>query len=201
MLKNKIILIAATGFAAAAVQALQSDSSKPIEIAADRFSGDQVQQTAIYTGNVEVHQGSLEMHGDRMDLSVNKKGYRTGVMTGRQARFKQQRDNPDPRISEWMHAQADKMIYNEEKDTITLITNARLTRTENGVLKDEATGQLIVYDIRNARSQAQGGMVSGERQRVTTIIAPRKKDNESGSSAKDTTGLRSSDSIGARRKE
>lgn len=51
----------------------------------------------------------------------------------------------------------DKLIYNEEKDTITLINNARLTRTENGVLKDEATGQTIVYDIRNARSVAEGG--------------------------------------------
>ena len=75
------------------------------------------------------------MHGDRLDLQITPKGYRVGVLTGKLATFKQQRDNPNPKISEWMHAEADKLIYNEEKDTITLINNARLTRTENGVLK------------------------------------------------------------------
>ena len=155
--------------------ALQSDSSKPIEIAADRFSGDQIQQTAVYSGNVEVRQGSIEIRGDRLELRITPKGYRIGTMTGRLARFKQQRDNKDPKISEWMHAEAEKLIYNEETDSITLQNRARLSRTENGQLRDEATGHMITYDIRNARSQVVGGTVSGQHQRVTTVIAPRKK--------------------------
>lgn len=192
---KKIVFLALAALLAQGASALQSDSSKPIEIAADSFSGDQVKQTAIYTGKVEVHQGTLEMHGDRLDLQVNSRGYRNGTMTGKPARFKQQRDNADPSVSEWMHAEASKMIYDEEHDTITLIGNAKLTRTENGTLKDSATGQNIVYDMRNARSQAQGGTVSGERQRVTTVIAPRKKDADASSAPKDTTSLRSSDSL------
>lgn len=192
---KKIVFLALAALAAQGASALQSDSSKPIEIAADSFSGDQVKQTAIYTGKVEVHQGTLEMHGDRLDLQVNSRGYRNGTMTGKPARFKQQRDNVDPSVSEWMHAEASKMIYDEEHDTITLIGNAKLTRTENGALKDSATGQNIVYDMRNARSQAQGGTVSGERQRVTTVIAPRKKDADASSAPKDTTSLRSADSL------
>ena len=155
--------------------ALQSDSSKPIEIAADRFTGDQIQQTAVYTGNVEVRQGSIQIRGDRLELRITPKGYRVGTMTGRLARFKQQRDNKDPKISEWVHAEAEQLIYNEETDSITLRNRARLSRTENGELRDEATGQSITYDIRNARSQVLGGTVSGQHQRVTTIIAPRKK--------------------------
>ena len=192
-MKTKLITALLLITAAATAGALQSDNSKPIEIAADHFSGDQVSQTAVYTGRVEVHQGTLEMHGDRLDLQITPKGYRVGVLTGKLATFKQQRDNPNPKISEWMHAEADKLIYNEEKDTITLINNARLTRTENGVLKDEAPGQTIVYDIRNARSAAEGGTAGGERRRVTTVIAPRKQDNSSGSS--DTTKLRSSTTL------
>lgn len=192
---KKIVFLALAALAAQGASALQSDSSKPIEIAADSFSGDQVKQTAIYTGKVEVHQGTLEMHGDRLDLQVNSRGYRNGTMTGKPARFKQQRDNADPSVSEWMHAEASKMIYDEEHDTITLIGNAKLTRTENGTLKDSATGQNIVYDMRNARSQAQGGTVSGERQRVTTVIAPRKKDADASPAPKDTTSLRSADSL------
>lgn len=192
---KKILFLALAALAAQGASALQSDSSKPIEIAADSFSGDQVKQTAVYTGKVEVHQGTLEMHGDRLDLQVNSRGYRNGTMTGKPARFKQQRDNADPSVSEWMHAEASRMIYDEEHDTITLIGNAKLTRTENGALKDSATGQNIVYDMRNARSQAQGGTVSGERQRVTTVIAPRKKDADASSASKDTTLLRSTDSL------
>ncbi len=196
-MKKQIAIGFAVLTAAASAAALTSDSSKPIEIAANRFSGDQVKQTAVYTGQVEVHQGSLEMLGDRLDLSVNPRGYRSGVLVGKLARFKQQRDNPDPKISEWMHAEADQMIYEEESDTITLIGNSRLWRTENGALKDEATGQRIVYDMRNARSEAQGGTVGGARQRVTTVIAPRKKD-ESASGSEDTTALRSSSSLAPR---
>ena len=179
---------------AAAAGALQSDKTKPIEIAADHFSGDQVSQRAVYTGRVEVHQGTLEMHGDRLDLQINAKGYRTGILTGRLATFKQQRDNPNPKISEWMHAEGEKLIYNEEKDTITIVNNGKLTRTENGVLKDEATGQTIVYDIRNARSVAEGGTAGGESRRVTTIIAPRTKDAQDTTEG-DSANLRSSTTI------
>lgn len=192
---KKILLFVITALMACSASALKSDNSKPIEIAADSFSGDQVHQSAIYTGKVEVHQGTLEMWGDRLELQVNSRGYRNGTMTGKLARFKQQRDNADSSISEWMHAEADKMIYDEERDTITLIGNARLTRTENGALKDEATGQRIVYDMRNARSRAQGGTVGGERQRVTTVIAPRRRDASQADEPKDTTALRSTDSI------
>ena len=106
-MKIKLITALLLITAAATAGALQSDNSKPIEIAADHFSGDQVSQTAVYTGRVEVHQGTLEMHGDRLDLQITPKGYRVGVLTGKLATFKQQRDNPNPKISEWMHAEAD----------------------------------------------------------------------------------------------
>ena len=43
-----------------------ADRSKPIEINADNFQGDEVQQVAIYTGRVEVHQGTLEILGDKL---------------------------------------------------------------------------------------------------------------------------------------
>lgn len=55
-MKIKLITALLLITAAATAGALQSDNSKPIEIAADHFSGDQVSQTAVYTGRVEVHQ-------------------------------------------------------------------------------------------------------------------------------------------------
>ena len=75
-MKTKLITALLLITAAATAGALQSDNSKPIEIAADHFSGDQVSQTAVYTGRVEVHQGTLEMHGDRLDLQITRRSDR-----------------------------------------------------------------------------------------------------------------------------
>ena len=61
-MKTKLITALLLITAAATAGALQSDNSKPIEIAADHFSGDQVSQTAVYTGRVEVHQGLSLIH-------------------------------------------------------------------------------------------------------------------------------------------
>ena len=98
-MKTKLITALLLITAAATAGALQSDNSKPIEIAADHFSGDQVSQTAVYTGRVEVHQGTLEMHGDRLDLQITPKGYRR---SDRQARHLQaaarQPESEDQRV-------------------------------------------------------------------------------------------------------
>ena len=150
--------------------ALDTDRDQPIEVTADRFNGDEVKQTAVYSGNVVVTQGSMRLTGGRLELSVTPKGYRHVVITGKPAHFKQQRDQKKAHIEEWVHADANHIVYDEESDTVTLTGNASLNRTENGISKDMTSGECIVYDMRNARSNVQGA----KGQRVTTIIAPRK---------------------------
>ena len=63
------------------------------------------------------------------------------------------------------------VTYDEETDKVTLEGKAQLSRSENGQQKDMTSGERIVYDMRNARSEVN----SGEGKRVTTIIAPRSK--------------------------
>ena len=170
------ILLAAIAVALASpLFALSTDRDQPIEVHADQFNGDEVKQTAVYSGNVSVDQGSMNLLGARLELRITPKGYRQATVTGSPARFKQQRDpNPKtPNIDEWIHAQASRIVYDEETDTITLTGGAKLSRTENGQQKDMTQGQKIVYDMRYARSVVAGGVVDGKRQRVTTIIAPR----------------------------
>ena len=138
--------------------ALSSDREQPIEVTADRFNGDEVKQTAVYSGNVVVSQGSMHLQGANLELRLTPKGYRQATITGGPAKFRQQRDpkgsvGPD----EWVHAE--------------------LSRTESGVEKDLTRGEKIVYDLRNARSTVEGGVVGGKRQRVSTVIAPRTKDS------------------------
>lgn len=172
---QKLLLAALAAVFVSPVLALSTDREQPIEVHADQFNGDEVKQTAVYSGNVSVDQGSMNLLGARLELRITPKGYRQATVIGSPARFKQQRDpNPKtPNVDEWIHAQADRIVYDEETDTVTLTGGAKLSRTENGQQKDMTQGQKIVYDMRYARSIVDGGVVDGKRQRVTTIIAPR----------------------------
>ena len=130
---QKFFLAALTAALAAPVFALSTDRDQAIEVHADRFDGDEVKQTAVYTGNVIVDQGSMQITGARLEVRITPKGYRQATVTGA----------------------------------------AYLSRTENGKERDMTERERIVYDMRNARSKVEGSTVKGEKQRVTTIIAPR----------------------------
>ena len=101
------------------------DSDKPVQIFSDKFDGDDVKQVAIYTGNVAVHQGTLEIHGAKLVLSIDPQGFRHAVMTpekGKLVRFKQRRDQQTPGVEEWMHGEGDKLTYNEKSNQLILTT-------------------------------------------------------------------------------
>ena len=172
-MSTKVLCLLASVLFPLSAFALATDREQPIEIHADTFNGDEVKQTAVYSGNVIVTQGSMNLQGARLELRLSARGYRQGTVTGNLARFRQQRDPKTPGVDEWVHAQAERIIYDEEVDTITLDGKARLARSENGVAKDITEGERIVYDMRNARSRVEGGVVNGQKQRVSTIIAPR----------------------------
>ena len=156
------------------VHAESADREKPIEITAQDFHGDEVQQTAVYTGNVEVHQGTLEILGSRLELSVSPEGYRTIVVTGNPVRMKEKRDTKTKGVEEWVHASSLKAIYDEQKDVVTFQDVAKLARSENGLVKDSTAGDRIIYDLRTARSRVEGAVsTEGKRSRVSTVLAPR----------------------------
>lgn len=186
---KQLLTTALTLTLSASVFALQTDSAQPIAVHADKFNGDEVKQTAIYSGDVVVDQGSIRLTGDRLTLRITAKGYRQATINGNLAKFRQQRD-PDPKnpVDEWVFANARQIVYDEETDTITLTGAARLSRTENGVEKDSTEGEKIIYDMRNARSSVDGAVTSGQRQRVTTIIAPRKNSNNTDAKPKAREG-------------
>lgn len=175
-MKKFLILTTLLCLGAGSAQALTSDRRQPIEIQADSFFGDEVKQMASYSGNVAVNQGSTALRGARLDMSITPKGYRRIELKGSPASFKQQRDPKTPGQAEWINANAERIIYDEESDMVTLKGHAKLTRTVNGVQKDSTSGEVIAYDMSNGRAEIKGGVVNGQPQRVTTIIAPRKSE-------------------------
>ena len=175
MNRNWIFALTALAMPAVAL-ALSADRSKPIEIIADTFNGDEVGQKAVYTGHVEVHQGTLEVLGDRLELVIDRKGYRTLTVTGNPVRIKEKRDSKNPKIDEWVHARSLKAIYVEKDDHIILRENARLTRSENGTVLDSTEGAVITYDLLHATSHVEGALVEGKKTRISSVLSPRKKD-------------------------
>ena len=177
-MKKLFAVLLAAGLVSSA-WALQTDREQQIEVHADQFNGDEVKQTAVYSGAVVVDQGSMRLTGDVLNLRITPKGYRRATITGAPAKFRQQRD-PDAKnpVDEWVHAEAKRITYDEETDTVTLSGTARLSRSENGVEKDMTQGDRIVYDTRNARSVVEGAVEGGRRQRVTTVIAPRTQNSQ-----------------------
>ena len=84
---KKSIVFSILAAIAAPPWALSTDKSQPIEVHADQFNGDEVKQTAVYSGNVVVDQGSMNLTGARLDLAITPKGYRRATITGSPARF------------------------------------------------------------------------------------------------------------------
>ena len=159
-----------------AAQAETADREKPIEVVAQKFAGDEIKQTAVYTGKVEVHQGTLEILGDRLEVVVSPDGWRTMTVTGNPVRMKERRDARVPGVEEWVHASSLIAVYDEEKDIMTLMKVAKLARSENGLVKDSAAGDKIIYDLRTARSRVEGATGSdGKKSRVQAVFAPRPK--------------------------
>ncbi len=175
-LKRLFLLVSALFVLAPTAYAESADSEKPIQIYADKFDGDDVKQIAIYTGNVAVHQGTLEIHGTKLVLSVDPKGYRHAVMTpeeGKLVHFKQRRDSKEEGVEEWMSGKGDKLTYNEMTNQLILTNNAEVARSENGVVKDTSSGVQIIYNLTNSTADVKGDKSKGSSGRVSTVIAPR----------------------------
>ncbi len=183
MLIKQLSLILLAAVAAIPVAMAESgDSDQPIQIYADKFDGDDVKQIAIYTGDVAVHQGTLEIHGAKLVLSIDPKGYRHAVMTplaGKLVRFKQRRDPKTPGVEEWMLGRGDRLTYNEQSNQLILTGNAEVARSENGIVKDTSAGTQIVYNLTNSTADIQGDKSKGSAGRVSTVIAPRDSSDNS----------------------
>jgi len=176
-MKNSIALLAAALFSTA-LCAETADKNKPIQINADKLDADEVKQTAVYSGNVRVTQGTMQINGQRMELREDPDGYRIVIVTvpaGQLVTFRQRRDPKTPGVEEWIAGEGEKLVYDERADRVSLSTRAKLRRLENGEQRDETSGDTIVYDMRNARANVDGKSGASPDGRVSTTIAPRRE--------------------------
>ncbi|MDD2407480.1 MAG: lipopolysaccharide transport periplasmic protein LptA [Tepidiphilus sp.] len=160
--------------AASPAYAEKADKQKPIEIDADRIHVDDRQKVHIFEGNVLMKQGTLEIRGDRVVVTQDEQGFKTGVATAqgsKLATFKQKRDNSD----EWVTGEAERLEYDARTNKVKLIGRARATSGQ-----DEVRGAYIEYDQNTDQYYVTtaGGTSSAPSGRVRAVIQPKNTEEQ-----------------------
>lgn len=151
----------------AAAQALPDDHNQPINISADRASINERTGITVYTGNVEIRQGSMLIKGARVELHRQGNGVSRIISTGSPAEFHQQ---PEADASP-TRAYGLRMDYQVNRQEVTITESARVDQGQ-----DSFSGERIVYNMEKAVVNAFGSDdANGERVRM--VIQPRTDSN------------------------
>jgi len=164
----KLLLSSLTLLVAQSALALPEDREQPIHIQADRAELDDLKGVALYTGNVIITQGSMEITGDRATITrAADGGVDVFTATGKPATFRQQ-----PALDkEVVDAYGLTIEYFAAKDRVLLIDQAKVVQGSSTF-----EGEKIVYDtakqIVNA-GRANGQNITVPRPRIDMVIQPK----------------------------
>tara|TARA_R110002020_G_scaffold151182_2_gene328223 strand:+ start:618 stop:1151 length:534 start_codon:yes stop_codon:yes gene_type:complete len=156
------LAVSATGFAA--------DRDQPIRIQANSATLDDRSNTAVYTGDVIITQGSMRLTGNRVTLNTDAEGaVRKIVSQGTPATYKQTPADGSP-----VDARGQTIEYHADEDRVVLIEKAFLEQQGNTF-----QGEYISYDINrqvvDAGRAASAGGTGAQQDRIEILIQPRKR--------------------------
>ena len=138
----------------------RADRDKPAVINALKGTGDDLNQTSLYTGNVVLTKGTIILRCDQLTIRQDPEGYSygTAIVTqpGTLAYFKQKREGVD----EYIEGQAERIEYDEKADTVKLFNHAVVKRLAAGRDADEMRGDRIDYNSRTEVYSAQSSDAS-----------------------------------------
>jgi lipopolysaccharide export system protein LptA len=146
------------------VQALPEDRNQALHISADKQEVDLKQGVVIYSGDVKLVQGTLEITAQRIHVRRDKdQQVESFTADGNPARYQQQPEAGKPLI----HAEASTIRYNLKTEELVLDKNVSIE--QNGSVTKAGH---VDYDIKSQTAKFSG---TG---RVETVIPakPEKKD-------------------------
>lgn len=156
----------------------QSDRDQPIELEADTVTVNDAKKISVYSGNVILTQGTLQIKADKMIVREDLEGFQHSTSTGNPTTFKQKSTGKD----EWMQGSAQRIEYNARLDKVQLYTGAWVKRGE-----DIVHGDYISYDANAEYAEVIGGTKANPagtpNSRVKAVIQPK---NRSASATSDT---------------
>ncbi|KTC88657.1 lipopolysaccharide transport periplasmic protein LptA [Fluoribacter dumoffii] len=163
MVKCSLILLL---MGISSVYALTEDKEKVMHVMADSADLNQQQHKGIYTGNVELVQGTTNLQAGKAVTIGNEKNQLIVAIAsgtaGKQAHYWTITDPKKPPV----HAYADTIRYYPLRHLIELIGNARV---EQGT--DSFSAAKISYDTVKQHVLSQGS----KNKRITIIYHPEKK--------------------------
>ena len=122
-----------------------------------------MEKISIYSGNVHLKQGSLEINSEQLTLFFNDNKEITMMkMTGSPATFRQLDD-----LQQEIHGEGEQIEYNQSDSTLILLDNARVTQVGDTIKSDK-----IQVDTNTGDIQA-GGTDSDSRVRM--LIQPKQE--------------------------
>jgi lipopolysaccharide export system protein LptA len=145
--------------------ALDDDEEQPLYLEADSAELDEAKSVSVYTGNVFVKQGSMELRGDQVTVHHDaERKPELIIAIGTPATYRQEVEGEQQKVE----AEALRMEYDRAKDEITLLDQAVLFQG-----KDTFRNDRIVYD--RARAQVKAGTIAEGKERVKITIFPSRK--------------------------
>ncbi len=145
--------------------ALPDDRNQPIYIQSDRAERDERKGTTVYTGDVEIDQGSLHISADRVTIAMDGDQVTRIDALGAPAEMHQK---PSPE-REPVYARATTIQYDVAREILTLIEKAAVTQ-EGSTVK----GERIEYFVQEQRVKASSGSAESGASRVQMVIQPRR---------------------------
>ncbi len=161
-----------------AAHAENADRDKPIHLASDKVVVDDVKQTSVFEGKVELDQGTLHIEADKIVLTQDKQGHKHCTATGNPASFRQKHEGSD----EYMEGYGDRIEYDTRAETVDFYDHARVKRAQ-----DDVQGDHITYSTRTEVFQVSGEPASADnpKGRVHAVIQPKTSENPSSPAQKD----------------
>lgn len=142
--------------------ALPNDSQQPIVIKSNSAIRDDKLGVTVYSGNVNMEQGSMRIKAEKVTLSVDNNKVTKIVAVGNEAARASFKQQPEPDAGD-IEAYAQTIEYQIIDDTITLLDNASLKQPDGSTISSNK----ITYDVNAARVEA-----GGQNGQVETIITP-----------------------------
>jgi lipopolysaccharide export system protein LptA len=137
------------------------DNQQPMQVEADRLEVRDNDNISIYSGNVKLTQGSLEIHANLLTLYFDDNKILTLMkMSGSLATFRQLNDS-----NLEITGQAREMEYQESKSTLLLLDNAKLTQGADIIESNK-----IILDTNT--NSVEAGSVEPDN-RVRMVIQPK----------------------------
>jgi lipopolysaccharide export system protein LptA len=184
----QVIRAAAPTLAALALAALaaigpahaeKADRTKPMSVTSGGDNPDVVdlkKHSAVFTGNVVITQGTMEIHADRVEVSQDPDGNQLGFAfgsPGKPTTFRQKRDGVD----EYSEGDAQKIEYDSAANRVRFLGAAHLRMLKGTVVTDQANAALITYDTATDTIKLNAGEAgtasSAPGGRTTVIFTPK----------------------------